>query len=793
MMKKVNKRIISVFLLLIMIIAQFSPIFAEDYTKQETTKTLVQYLIENGVDENDDNVLSDAEWAKVKNLDLTNVDLTGIEKAVNLKELSLSKRCNLNSVDFSKLTKLESLRLSNVTLTDENTYYKFPSIPNLKSFSFYDPPNGSYLDLCELGGIEDLSLSNWIGKVKFPIFTDLKYIGVNGEVEIDGKLDLSSCEDVSGYLTVDPSKLVLNSNTFYSRYGRDIRLNIINDEIEVIKGIPWTMCRGEQVYNLIQNDNEGIATFNTVYLSKEKNVMNCEIIGTNVGTTNMLLRDELGHEKTIKVKVYAPNVNEDVDKTLENTGVTPKYVDGCMILMSNGELWEVTSTSTAEVVASNVKDYATCSGGGASILKHDGTLKIEYRSSVKEISNVKQVEDNVYLTNDGKLYGLGLNHITEEINPKLIKENVKNLINGCIVMEDGTTWYQDSWEGSPYADVKYTKLADFEIKDMGFIEFEVREDTIDGDFSSAEVTTRELPVVLDYNNTLWCSAGKTEYFTEKGLEELQRNYDGGALNPHMTWRGVGSSYFYLDESGTAFLGDIFNESKKEILTSVTNLIHWGDFSCILFRCDGSIWSFSLKTGLNKLHSFKNPIILEDDEKFLTQNARIITKNINGVDYVSGVMEYTAVSDFINQDNFNRVYQIMIFDKNETEITDKSLLGTGSTIQIYKNGIKVKEYVVIIYGDTTGDGKISSVDALAVIKHVNGKKEFTADVYIEAGKVHSKSEDDLTAVDALAIIKGVNGILYIIWRKYEKYFKNISNNYINMFVITYACELYCFSR
>ena len=84
-MTKTDQKIISIFLLLIMIITQISPVFAADYAGQEETKTLTQYLKENGVDGNDDGVLSDAEWAKVKNLDLMNVDLTGIEKAVNLK------------------------------------------------------------------------------------------------------------------------------------------------------------------------------------------------------------------------------------------------------------------------------------------------------------------------------------------------------------------------------------------------------------------------------------------------------------------------------------------------------------------------------------------------------------------------------------------------------------------------------------------------------------------------------------------------------------------------------------
>ncbi len=66
-----------------------------------------------------------------------------------------------------------------------------------------------------------------------------------------------------------------------------------------------------------------------------------------------------------------------------------------------------------------------------------------------------------------------------------------------------------------------------------------------------------------------------------------------------------------------------------------------------------------------------------------------------------------------------------------------------------------EFDVVIYGDTTGDGKINAVDALALIKHLNGAIPFTSDVFIEAGRIVCEDGSDPTAVDALAIIKHAN--------------------------------------
>ena len=113
-MKKVNRKIISIFLLLIIMASQIGPAVIAIENNITATKTLEQYLIEKGVDTDGDKKISDAEWAKVKNLDVYGWsekinDFTGLEKAVNLKYLELTN-CNLN-IDFSKFINLEKLTI----------------------------------------------------------------------------------------------------------------------------------------------------------------------------------------------------------------------------------------------------------------------------------------------------------------------------------------------------------------------------------------------------------------------------------------------------------------------------------------------------------------------------------------------------------------------------------------------------------------------------------------------------------------------------------------------------------
>ena len=76
--------------------------------------------------------------------------------------------------------------------------------------------------------------------------------------------------------------------------------------------------------------------------------------------------------------------------------------------------------------------------------------------------------------------------------------------------------------------------------------------------------------------------------------------------------------------------------------------------------------------------------------------------------------------------------------------------TGTKIKI-KDG---EEFKVVIYGDITGDGEIEPVDALTLIKSINEKIKYKGEEFKEAGKIISK--DSPTAVDALAIIKHLNG-------------------------------------
>ena len=783
-MKKVNRKIISIFLLLIIMASQIGPAVIAIENNITATKTLEQYLIEKGVDTDGDKRISDAEWAKVKNLDVYGWsekinDFTGLEKAVNLKYLELTN-CNLN-IDFSKFINLEKLTIDPYTYSKidftklkhlkkleirgtekEKSVIKLPGMNQLEELTcsnIYD------LDISELCDIVALNISNCTN-IKLPKFNKLSSISIYNDSNVDGIIDLQNCEDVSGTLNseIDKEKIKLNKNTMITKDYSYFRLENLEDEINIELNKNYELVNGKETYKLVRNENDNVAIFNS-YVSDDTNYV--EIKAKNIGTTNMIVKDILGREKTIKVNVYEPKTN-NIDTKLENTGITAKFIEYNIILKSNGELWKINSSTTAEKVDTNVKAYKTMysafnyddmsrdeyfdinakiydeSGSGYGLdfdtmnveltLKNDNSLNIKYDPlyhyedniyKTKKIPNVQAIGNNSYLTTDGKVYKININYITEELKTELIKENVKKLLDDCIVLNDGTTWYIDKYNG------KYEcgKLADFEIIATGIFAYYIS-------------------IVVDKENNLW-ACKETDGFDSNGLRLLRKNSEWKKKEEYKE-----SYYIKVLENGDAVL----KENSKKIMDNVSEGFgsYWEKYA-ILIRTDGTIWTYkySDEYGLTKITE-STPSDEEENKDFLNPTAKIHEKELGNTSILYGISDSTKVEDFKKQNNFNSTYEVKIYDKNDKELQDNNIIGTGSKVKLYKQGKIVKEYTVILYGDTTGDGKITSVDALAIIKHINNKIPFTKEEYIEAGKVRKESGKNLTSVDALATVKSVNG-------------------------------------
>ena len=369
-----KKKIISIFLLLIITASQIGPAVI---ATEDTSMTLEQYLIKNGVDTDGDKKISDAEWAKVKNLylcsyiqDIKNVK--EIEKAINLKSLGINGIDGFNTIDFSKLQKLESLSISYSDEVKNLDFSKVSNTKNLKSL----------------------------------------YINYNGDKS-----------------TLDFSKLT----------------NLQEENIPIPDDI--TIYKNGEIFEL-RTDGKIEYENNIIEVSELYNTDHYNILGKNVGIQNITIADSNNQKKNIKVEVLEnPNIsNKPADTKLESTEITAKFMDNCeTILKSNGELWKVTSPTTARKIDTNVKDFKswfTYSVGDFGIpsikyskLDKDNTLTIkvtdtdEYTDkevALRTIKNVKEIGSNMYLNTKGELFTIFYNHITEEICTEKVRDHVKN-------------------------------------------------------------------------------------------------------------------------------------------------------------------------------------------------------------------------------------------------------------------------------------------------------------------------------------------------------------------------------
>ncbi|MHB8962281.1 MAG: cadherin-like beta sandwich domain-containing protein [Saccharofermentanales bacterium] len=81
-----------------------------------------------------------------------------------------------------------------------------------------------------------------------------------------------------------------------------------------------------------------------------------------------------------------------------------------------------------------------------------------------------------------------------------------------------------------------------------------------------------------------------------------------------------------------------------------------------------------------------------------------------------------------------VGDLKIFSRTGSEITGTQPVGTGSIVKLFYNGAVFEEYVVIVYGDINGEGKVNSTDLTILRSHIL-KTKLIAPAYQAAADVN----------------------------------------------------------
>ena len=219
---------------------------------------------------------------------------------------------------------------------------------------------------------------------------------------------------------------------------------------------------------------------------------------------------------------------------------------------------------------------------------------------------------------------------------------------------------------------------------------------------------------------------------------------------------IGEDFYNLYENGRLIVSwASFNDKDLTDMNFTFKAIGSGEASFVIVPENFATGDMDAEFVFNE----SKQVINIEKSNFIKSDASINTVVKGDKEFITGVKlnnNKLTLGDFLDEDYFETNYSVKFFDINDNEITnvDKGL-GTGTKVRLYENDVMVKEYFIIVYGDTSGDGEITASDALMLIKAINKKYTFPDEMFLEAGKIISKGDMDPTAVDALAIIKHLN--------------------------------------
>ena len=122
------------------------------------------------------------------------------------------------------------------------------------------------------------------------------------------------------------------------------------------------------------------------------------------------------------------------------------------------------------------------------------------------------------------------------------------------------------------------------------------------------------------------------------------------------------------------------------------------------------------------------------------------------DVITNIKNGTSVSTLKNLLTSNGVQEVIITNKDGNVLNDADILSTTTRIKITTQ-VDSKEYDISVKGDTSGDGQITILDLLQVLKHINGDKTLLGSSLESAD---TSSDGEVTILDLLQVLKHING-------------------------------------
>ena len=118
--------------------------------------------------------------------------------------------------------------------------------------------------------------------------------------------------------------------------------------------------------------------------------------------------------------------------------------------------------------------------------------------------------------------------------------------------------------------------------------------------------------------------------------------------------------------------------------------------------------------------------------YFTDSFKIDNYTLDG-SYIKGIQPNTVYKDFAQNVHSAKTY---IIKEGEKVLTDTDVIKTGQVLTVGEN-----TYILVVTGDTNGDGKADIKDIMQINKHRLNKVQLT-NVYLDAGDVNGDGKADI---------------------------------------------------
>lgn len=137
---------------------------------------------------------------------------------------------------------------------------------------------------------------------------------------------------------------------------------------------------------------------------------------------------------------------------------------------------------------------------------------------------------------------------------------------------------------------------------------------------------------------------------------------------------------------------------------------------------------------------------------IVESVSVETNYQLGDTYMTGVQPGETEQDILSKITFKNCEGILL---NADRSHHEGPVATGNILAIFKDGVPIKTYEVILYGDLNGDGKLNNTDLVLMKKHILEVSPLSGDFLVAADL--NKAGDGVTNRDMVLLKKHILSI------------------------------------